>query len=200
MSSSLIPPTQFGRKISKDEAQRLYKNFVKIKKRSIEKLRSALPGDDESARFHSGLTDANGDCCFLDNMFVFDKPILANLLGIPPDNIAVDGVVAFFGSRDKEDSPSPKDANQYIDVDGRPTLIIFPFTNEIDGKSKTATGNMNIALDNGYEHPGTGGGPGGSGIAQATIKASSDKLIPIAGELPSAYNRGDVIQILTTVK
>lgn len=180
----------FGTTIGREKAQRMYKSFFKIKQRSIEKIRSGLPDDEEAARYHSGLQDANNNCCFLDMSFVFDKTFLKPLLD------KGDGIVIFLGTRDMTDSyseiynPDTKtNEKQFNDVDGRPTLLVFSYRYEnADGLEKLQTTNdpqnLIVALDDdGLEHPGTGGGGGGTGVISVDA-VNAGTSIPIPAELP----------------
>jgi hypothetical protein len=149
--------TTFGGRVTKDQANKLFRNRLKIRTRSIDKIaETALRNDAEAMRYYCGVMDekkSTDDFCF-----VFDKAAIKHII----DKISeYDGIVLFQGARDMEDSMNEKGTT---DVDGRPTLIIFPYvwTGKDDQKK------MTVMLDDGSEHPGTGTGnppppPGGSG-------------------------------------
>jgi hypothetical protein len=177
------PP--FGRHIPQSDAQRMYLNFYKIKERTNNPMRQALATDDEALRYHAGRFDqpkgaktgtssaaaASGPnpCSFLDSAFVFDKRSIHRLMN-PSSGVEPDGIIIFMGSRNMEDSlgeAANKDGKTepcYMDVDGRPTLLAFPVIQSIEPNLRSVGEPVFvIQLDDGEEHPGTGGGGNGGG-------------------------------------
>ena len=144
-------------------------NFYKVKKRSIDMMRQSFPNDSEAMRHHGGrfkqqqgAAPGQGfQCSFLDASFVFDIASIQRLTK-PKSGMEPDGVIIFLGSRNMEDSVdqvnSTSDHTCYLDVDGRPTLIAFPFKyiEEPNWDSNEPT-TIDISLDEGEEHHGTGG-------------------------------------------
>lgn len=169
--------TSFGQHIPIADAQRMYLNFYKIKQRTIDLMNQTLSGDSEALRYHAGRKDqppviapgGPNTCSFLDAAFVFEKTSLHRLMN-PSSGTEPDGIIIFLGARNMEDSVDPTGKNSgvagpcYADVDGRPTLIAFPFTFGTLPDSKIVDQKqLVISLDDGEEHPGTGGGGGNGG-------------------------------------
>jgi hypothetical protein len=205
----------FGRKITQVDAQRMYKSFFKIKKRSLDKFKGPFTDDCESMRYHGGLYKQQSgstqgsqfNCSFLDMAYVFDRETLNDMLNPPDGKPVPNGIILFHGAREKEDSlldeltkdgdnVLDKDGNkvqQFIDVDGRPTLLVFPFqyTGAEPEWTTQPSANIAISLDDGLEHPGTGGG-GGSGVGTPVTASSvgpqpAETPLPIPGTLPGTF-------------
>lgn len=167
----------YGKKITKDEANRHFDLVMQIKRKSHGRLKDALKnGDKDAVRFYCGKEgEYNTDLCFL-----FSKNIIAALIEAM-NNGDVDGIAIFNGVRSKEDSRN-ESTGAYSDVDGRPTVMIFPYK---DTGNKNAEGEEEIVImgDDGYEHPGTGGKPGG-GLLEPNAEGKY--------ELPTSFNRSEV--------
>ena len=228
MAKSTPPPKPFGRPILQPDAQRMYLNFYKIKQRTIDLMNQTLSGDNEALRYHAGRYDqppgeASGGpnpCSFLDAAFVFEKASLHRLMK-PSAGKERDGIIIFLGARNMEDSLDETGGNTgvagpcYVDVDGRPTLIAFPFNYGTLPDSETADQTqLVISLDDGEEHPGTGGGGGGGigggGDAKKTKSALGTQLasgiqpagthMPIDRQIPSTYYAKDLEHYMTDQK
>ncbi|HUB59612.1 MAG TPA: hypothetical protein VL978_02855 [Puia sp.] len=211
----------FGQHICKADAQRMYLNFFKIKERTNDLMRQSLAGDAEALRYHAGKFDTTGaagpdgqfPCSFLDMAFVFERAAVEALLKDTSEGKKPDGVILFLGARNMEDSlgQAPDDEGNmqtcYLDVDGRPTIIAFPFTYETKPNLKTGDGaELAIALDDGQEHPGTGGdggdsgGSGGGGtvsfVTDSGIVALKEgtqpagTTLPIPRQIPATFSSG----------
>jgi len=205
----------FGGHIPQADAQRMYLNFYKIKKRSLSLIQQSFTNDNEALRYHGGrykqpLGAAPGQgysCSFLDMSFVFDRQSINRLMN-PSSGDTPDGIIIFMGARNQEDSvgETTDEAGKVTgtcctDVDGRPTLLAFPFTYQ-GGVQPTLdnqySANLVIAMDDGEEHPGTGGGGGGGGIAYdggivgAVGRQPNEATMPIARQISQTYPVGSI--------
>ena len=149
----------YGRSISKADSNRHFDLLMKIKERWHEKLKDVLKDDPEALRYYCGKeNDFKTDLCF-----VFDKDVIKGLRDKLDKNEA-DGLVIFSGVREQSDSLIDGTKDQYSDTNGRPTLMIFPY---VMSSPESAKGEFKLKVmnddDEGYEHPGTGGKPGGGG-------------------------------------
>lgn len=143
----------YGKKISKQEADWHFDLLMKIKENTHETLKAHLK--DEALRYYCGKeSNLSSDLCF-----VFDKKSIRDLLEMLNEKDGADGLVIFNGVRSKEDSRE-MGSRKYTDIDGRPTLMIFPYK-EASPPSATNDPDIIIMDEEGYEHPGTGGKPGG---------------------------------------
>jgi hypothetical protein len=211
MANSSSEPKPFGGPIEQRDAQRMYLNFYKIKKRSLDLMQQAFPNDSEALRYHGGRYEqmtgaAPGQqfaCSFLDMSFVFDRQSIDRLMSSSPD-----GIVIFLGSRNMEDSLGDSNSTAdksaepcFLDVDGRPTLLAFPFT-YATGEEPTWKDNnpasIVIQLDDGEEHPGTGGGGvSGGGIKLAVGPQPNEVTLPIPRAIPETYQVHDIEHLST---
>lgn len=151
---------KFGRPISKADAERLYKSFIKVKQRTHDKFKESLAGDPEALRFFCGKEDS--EPATDDIAYVFDKKAVEHLMAKMTEKEA-DGLIIFHGIRSKEDSKD--DDGKFTDVDGRPTVMLFPYKyadHVAEGATEPDLLVMNEDND-GTEHPGTGGIGGGEG-------------------------------------
>lgn len=195
--ATTTPENPWGQSIKRPDANRMYKNFYKIKKRALSPLGTTFKEDCEDHRYHAGLVKDKG-CSFLDYVYVFDIRNLLPLLVDEHGKPKVNGIVIYNGTRDKEDSKTtPFDAKKptFNDTDGRPTLIVFPFKYEtVDDKifDDKHAATLHVLLDDdGLEHPGTGGGGGSivgaggsNGIeAKALDPQPGDTFLPIPSQL-----------------
>jgi hypothetical protein len=147
----------YGKSISNADANRHFNLVMQIKQRWHDKLSDLLKDDPEALRYYCGLeNNFESDLCF-----VFDKDIIQGLRDKMDEGLA-DGLVIFNGVREKKDSPIEGEEGNFSDIDGRPTLMIFPYkmATPESPKSKFKLVIMN-GDDEGYEHPGTGGKPPG---------------------------------------
>lgn len=174
-------PPRFGRPITADEANDLFKRFIDIKSRSAEKIREALKGDDEAIRYYCGRPDFQPEC--EDLAFIFDKQSLTQILKKVLSSEA-DGFVIFNGARSNDSIGSD---GQSTDISGRPTLMIFPckFEEATEAGRKDDVDVINL-LNDGEQHPGTGGLPGDSNSTRPTTLPS---------ELPVVFRTGDIHKI-----
>jgi len=150
--------SRYGEPVDRPNANRHFKLFIGVKNRSHRKIKGILKGDDEAIRYYCGKSDTpvNEDLAY-----IFDKDSLRTILS-KLYNSEAHGVAIFNGVRSKEDSEIEK-TGTYSDIDGRPTLMIFPFK-YTDPERKDIDSNLKILLDDGSEHPGTGGtGTGSNG-------------------------------------
>lgn len=141
----------YGRQVTRTEANRHYKMYANVKTRAREKIRAAMKGDSESLRYYTG---DDGTGLKEDTAYIFDKNSLKKILDMLNKGEA-DGVAVFNGIRAKSDSVDPVSGG-FSDVDGRPTLLIFPYKNK--PSAQVTEPDLQILLDDGSEHPGTGGG------------------------------------------
>ena len=145
---------KFGGPINRPDADILFNRFVDIKKRSADKIKTALAGDAEAIRFYCGKDDIG---VLSDLAFIFDKETLVPVITRILENKA-DGFILFNGARAEKDSVDASD------VDGRPTLILFPYKEgeqPIEGNDRKV---IELLLTDGEEHPGTGGSPDGDSM------------------------------------
>lgn len=148
----------FGKKISASQADDHFDLVMQIKKNSHEILKKHIKDDAKSRRYYCGREeDANTDLCYL-----FSKEILVELLKKIEDNQG-HGVAIFNGGRFANDTEL--DVNEKADIDGRPTVMIFPFK-KTGIKAPNFDDEITI-INDGYEHPGTGGKPGGKDFEPA---------------------------------
>lgn len=164
-------PNTYGGPISKENANRLFKNYAEIKKRAVTTIVNSSLGDDKQAmRYYCGRmneTRVTDDLCF-----VFDRESLERLME-KLNASSSDGIVIFNGSRDQKDSPG-KVEGTFTDVDGRPTLMMFPFKYENKDQPSEM---LKISLSDGEEHPGTGTGSGG-GTGITTLADRIATILP----------------------
>jgi hypothetical protein len=179
----------YGKKIDQEKAQLMYKSYLKIKTRSVTNIKNALGDDNESIRMHCGKNPDDTSCSTLDVGFVMSVDCIRAMLTNIPDNNG--GLVIFFGTRDREDSVTENTEGEqgvtYTDVDGRPTLIAFPYTED-------ASGDMAVQLDQGYEHPGTIP-PGTDTPTDGAVSPKNTVLFP-SGKLPVKIQKKMVAQYL----
>lgn len=162
--SPLTTTIKFGKTIGKEEASELYDRFIRIKKDSAGDIRKAVAHDAEALRYYCGRKGSQAE--HEDLAYLFSKESLLNILANIERN-GGDGMVIFHGARPYEGDLSEQS--------GRPTLMMFPFQlNETIGQDGESTFSIVNLLDEGEEHPGTGGdGDGGDG--------SIDGRTPIPG-------------------
>lgn len=141
----------YGKPVTRIQANRHHKMYVDVKMRSRNSISQAVKADSESLRYYTGNT---GTGLKEDIAYIFDKKSLEKILDMLNKGQA-NGVAIFNGVRAKADSVDPS-TGVSSDVDGRPTLLIFPYIH-IAGSSLTEP-DLRILLDDGSEHPGTGGG------------------------------------------
>lgn len=143
----------FGAHIDRPTAERYFKKFMEIKSRSLPKIKQALQGDDDALRYYCGRPEATNPVAE-DWAFVFDKESIDRLRNSVISHGA-DGIFVFYAAKDVSGLPLQLPPNPN-DVDGRPTLMIFPYKQH---EPATANGTeFEILLDDGEQHPGSGGG------------------------------------------
>jgi hypothetical protein len=166
----------YGKKISKKEANKHFNLVMQLKKNSFKALGAALKDEKQALRYYCGKENGyNTDLCFL-----FSVEVLDSLLASIKSN-GGHGVAIFNGVRSKEDSRD-ESTGDYSDVDGRPTVMIFPYK-DTGGKNTEGEEEIVILGDDGFEHPGTGGKPGG-GALEPNDNGEY--------ELPTLFNRSEV--------
>lgn len=168
---------KFGRPIDFENANRLYKSFISIKTRTHERIKNLLKDDPEAQRFYCGRV--NHPAGTEDLAFVFDKEAVLNILAKIISNKA-DGIIIFNGVRSRQDS-FEETTGDFTDEDGRPTIMLFPYVH-----SKQMTNgepDLEVMNEDGTEHPGTGGNPGGGGGETRPTRAVG---------LPSVFKPGDL--------
>ncbi len=150
---------EYGRPVTQAQADKHFHEFMKIKKRVHKRLKELLEDDMDALRYYCGLLNEMTS----DLGFVFDKDSIKQITDKMTKGEA-DGVIIFNGVRKKEDSRIGT-SNEFSDIDGRPTLMIFPY--KISQNPSTETTDefeLRVLTDDGSEHPGTGGGTGSTGI------------------------------------
>lgn len=172
-----------SRRISRKDADRMFNNFIKIKKRCLNTLLESFKHDDDAKRFYCGRHDKTP--ITEDLAFFFDKSSIERLWNKIKD-IDNSGLVIFPGVRSSTDSIT--DNCETNDVDGRPTLIVFPFQyEEVEEPNKTA-GQFNIFLNDGEEHPGTGDGNG-----------TKPSPVSIPARIPEVFRAEDVHSLALSI-
>lgn len=166
----------YGVKIDSNKANEHFNLVMQIKKKSHKDLKEKLKDDKHALRYYCGKDgDVNTDLCFL-----FSKEIIEDLLR-RINAKGAHGVVIFNGVRTENDQPRQEDPV------GRPTVMIFPYIDKRN-VSQVAEGEDDIVVldDDGYEHPGTGGKPGGTNFepdAEGNYK------------LPTSFSRSEVYKL-----
>jgi len=171
---------RYGQPVDRPNAHRHFGLFIGVKKRSHGKIKGILNGDDEAIRYYCG--KPNTDPVREDLAYIFDKDSLRTILEKLNKNEA-HGVAIFNGVRSQTDSEIEK-TGTYSDVNGRPTLMIFPFKYTVPER-KDIDSDLKILLDDGSEHPGTGGtgtGPHGNQRNEYEIPETftPDQIIRVA--------------------
>lgn len=157
-------PNVGSRPIDEATAILYFKEYIEIRKRSVEKIRKALEGDADAIRFYCGRTEMPSH--HEDVAFLFDQKSLRSIMNrILADE--ADGLILFNAVRPVD----PVEEPGQIAVNGRPTIMMFPYK-----KRPNANGGdieYDTIMTDGEEHPGTGGpidgGDGTEGMRNGTI-------------------------------
>jgi hypothetical protein len=144
-------PIKHGQPITREQGNKHFETFIRIKKRVVTRFKQLLDGDDEAVRFYCGRKE--GLPTKEDIAYIFDKEAIEKILVMLEKNTA-HGIIVFSGVREKKDSQIGN-TNTFNDVNGRPTVMLFPFAYETP-ENKNAS-RLFVALDDGTEHPGTAG-------------------------------------------
>lgn len=155
---------KFGGHIDRAPADVLFNRYIEIKKRSNQKIRECLAGDDEAIRFYCGkATMGLND----DLAYIFDAasltPVISRIL-----SGEANAIIVFNGARAREDSVD--DNGNIIDEDGRPTVLLFPCKFKAGNPEQRSEDEFENVLTDGEEHPGTGGSVGTPLLARGFVR------------------------------
>lgn len=151
--------TNFGESITLPMANCMYKKAKEIRLRARAILMREFQNDPEALRYYVGQINSETGEIFEDSAFVFTKNSLVKIMKrILEDN--ADGMIIFPAARVNIDcttqQPIPNQES------GRPSVIVFPFRYELrETEDKKSTEVLISYLDDGFQHPGTGGGDEG---------------------------------------
>jgi hypothetical protein len=176
--AAITKANRLGKPIKREDADVLFTRFLEIKAAAVPLIREALAEiDDEelrnqAMRYYCGRegSEARNE----DLAYIFDKESLTKIL-VRILSSKANAFVLFHGARGEEEGSDDKP--------GRPTLMLFPcMLKEVQTMNRSEYTVTNL-LDDGEEHPGTGGSSTGS-----TRRTPPGQPIPV----PEEFETGDI--------